>query len=165
LVFAVTAVAANLLTARYGLIPVGLGLTATAGTWAAGLTLLTRDWVHHTAGRPAVLACIAAGCLASAALAGGRLAVASGAAFALSELADLIVYQRLYRRGWILAALASNTVGAPVDTIVFLGLAGFPIWTAVPGQVWVKTVATIVPLAAVAAVRALLRHRLRPPRP
>jgi uncharacterized PurR-regulated membrane protein YhhQ (DUF165 family) len=112
-----------------------------------------------------VLACIATGCLASAVLAGGRLALASGAAFALSELADLIIYQRLCRHGWILAALASNTVGAPVDTSVFLGLAGFPIWVAVPGQLWVKAAATIVPLAVVTAVRALLRHRLRPPRP
>ena len=93
--FVATVVAANALTATFGLIPVGFGLTATAGTFAAGLTLLARDWVHHTAGRAAVLACIAAGALLSAGLAGPRLALASAAAFGLSELADLLVYQRL----------------------------------------------------------------------
>jgi uncharacterized PurR-regulated membrane protein YhhQ (DUF165 family) len=161
--FVATVVAANALTAAYGLIPVGLGMTAAAGTAAAGLSLLTRDWVHHTSGRTVVLICIGAGAVASAALAGPRLAIASAAAFALSELADLLVYQRLRDRGWTAAALASNAVGAPVDTVLFLAVAGFPIWTAVPGQLWVKAVATLVPVTVVAASRALLRHRLRPP--
>ena len=99
----------------------------------------------------------------SAGLAGPRLAVASGAAFAVSELADLLVYQPLRRHGWIPAALASNAVGAPVDTVVFLALAGLPVWAAMPGQLWVKAIATIVPVIAVSVCRALLRHRLRPP--
>jgi uncharacterized PurR-regulated membrane protein YhhQ (DUF165 family) len=98
-------------------------------------------------------------------MAGPQLAFASATAFAVSELADLLVYQPLRRYGFIRAVLASNAVGAPLDTIVFLGLAGFPVWTALPGQLWVKACATAVPLAAVLAARALLRHRLRPPRP
>src|SRR5207237_803196 len=68
------------LTARYGFIPVGLGLTATAGTYAAGFCLLARDWVHDTAGRVAVLAAIAAAGAASAVMAGPRLALASATA-------------------------------------------------------------------------------------
>ena len=161
--FVATVVAANALTATYGLVPVGLGLTATAGTAAAGLSLLTRDWVHHAAGRTMVLLCIGAGAAVSAVLAGPRLAVASAAAFGLSELADLLVYQRLRDRGWITAVVASNAVGAPVDTVLFLAVAGFPIAAAVPGQLWVKAIATLVPVTVVAATRALLRHRLRPP--
>ena len=164
--FVTTVVAANALTAAYGLIPVGWGMTATAGTATAGLSLLTRDWVHHTAGRTIAMICIGVGAVASATLAGPRLAIASAAAFAVSELADLLVYQRLRDHGWIAAALASNAVGAPVDTVLFLALAGLPIWTAVPGQLWVKTLATLATLVAVtvvAASRALLRHRLRPP--
>ncbi|GIJ64577.1 VUT family protein [Virgisporangium aurantiacum] len=170
--FIATVMTANALTATFGLIPVGFGLTATAGTIAAGLTLLARDAVHHLAGRATVAACIAAGALLSAGLAGPRLALASATAFALSEVADLLVYQRLIRRGWITAAVASNTVAAPVDSVVFLGLAGFPIWASLPGQVWIKTAAVAVPLAVVVAVplavvvavRALLRHRVRPRR-
>ncbi len=161
--FVATVVAANALTAAYGLIPVGWGTAAAAGTAAAGLSLLTRDWVHHTAGRTIVMICIGVGAVAGATLASPRLAIASAAAFAVSELADLLVYERLRERGWIAAALASNAVGAPVDTVLFLALAGFPIWTAVPGQLWVKAVATLVPVSVVATSRALLRHRLRPP--
>lgn len=167
--FVATVVAANALTARYGLIPVGFGQTATAGTAAAGLTLLARDAVHHLTGRTAVIACIAAGAAVSAGLAGPRLAVASATAFALSELADMLIYQRLIRHGFISAAFTSNIFAAPVDSIVFLGLAGFPIWAALPGQLLVKTVTvtvtlalTTVPVAALAvAVRAFLRHRFR----
>lgn len=76
-------------------------------------------------------------------LAGPTLAVASAAAFTLSELADLLVYQPLRRRGFLRAVLASNTVGAPLDTIVFLTLGGFPVWSALPGQLWVKAWATL----------------------
>ncbi len=162
-VFAAAVAAANALTARYGFIPVGLGLTATAGTYAAGFCLLARDWVHDSAGRVAVLAAIGAAGAASAVMAGPRLAAASAAAFVLSELADLVVYQPLRRRGWLRAVIASNAVGAPVDTVLFLALAGFPIWAAVPGQLLAKATATAIPVAVVLAVRALLRHRVRAP--
>lgn len=162
-VFAAAVAAANALTARYGFIPVGLGLSATAGTYAAGLCLLARDWVHDTAGRTAVLAAISAAGIASAVMAGPRLALASATAFVLSELADLLVYQPLRRRGWVRAVIASNTVGAPVDTILFLALAGFPIWAAVPGQLLAKATATAIPITLVLAIRAVLRHRLRTP--
>lgn len=154
-------VAANVLTATYGLIPVGLGLMATAGTWAAGLVLLARDWVHDTAGRWAVLACIAAGAALSWAMINPALALASGAAFAISELADLAVYTPLRKRGWAKAAVASNLVGSAADTVVFLTLAGFPIWQAMPGQMLAKTTATAVVVGLVVVGRALLRNRVR----
>ena len=91
------------------------------------------------------------------------VALASATAFVLSELADLIVYQPLRRRGWLRAVIASNAVGAPVDTVLFLALAGFPIWAAVPGQLLAKATATAIPVAVVLATRALLRHRVRAP--
>lgn len=156
------AVAANVLTAHYGLIPIGLGLMATAGTWAAGLTLLARDVVHDLAGRWAVVACVAVGAVLSAALTDPRLAVASGVAFAISELADLAVYTPMRRKGWARAAVASNLVGSLVDTLAFLSLAGFPIWQALPGQMFAKTTATLVVVAPVVVARAVLRDRVRP---
>jgi len=163
--FLAAAVAANLATDRFGLIPVGFGLTATAGTFAAGLVLLLRDLVHDLAGRAAVYLCIAAGALLSAATAGTRLAVASGVAFAVSELADLLVYQPLRRRTWAGAVLASNTAGALVDTTLFLALAGYPIAAALPGQLWVKTATTLTAVVSVVVARAVLRHRVRPEGP
>jgi hypothetical protein len=160
--FLACVVAANVLTARYGLVPVGLGLTATAGTWAAGLVLLARDAVHDYAGRLGVAGCVVAGAALSAVLAGPQLALASGAAFAVAELADWAVYSPLRRRGWARAALASGLVGSVVDTVLFLGLAGFPIWTAMPGQMLAKTAVTVAVVASVVVARAVLRDRLRP---
>lgn len=163
--FITTAVAANTLTAHYGLIGVGFGLTATAGTWAAGLILTLRDLLHDLWGRTTVYAAILAAALASAGTAGPQLALASGIAFALSELADLTVYTPLRRHGWARAVLASNIVGATVDSLAFLTLAGFAVTAALPGQLLAKTTTTIAVVLPVLATRALLRHRLRPPRP
>ncbi|WP_212825307.1 VUT family protein [Polymorphospora rubra] len=163
--FVSLAVVANLATARWGLIPVGLGLHATAGTWAAGLVLLARDWVHEHWNRAGLFAAILAGTLACAGTAGPRLAVASGIAFAIAELVDLAVYQPLRRRGWIRAATASNAAGALVDTVIFLAIAGIPVATAIGGQLFAKMTATLAVIGAVVACRALLRHRVRPRRP
>lgn len=155
-----TIVAANYLTATYGLVPIGFGLMVTAGTVAAGASLLARDVVQDTAGRRAVLACIVAGALLSWALTTPALALASGVAFLLAEGADLAVYTPLRRRGWARAVLASNTAGAIVDTFVFLTLAGFPLTVGVVvGQLVGKLVwATLLPVAVVVAGRYLLRR-------
>jgi uncharacterized PurR-regulated membrane protein YhhQ (DUF165 family) len=156
--------AANLTTAHFGLIPVGLGLVTTAGTYFAGLVLALRDLVHDLAGRVAVYGCIAVGALASATTAGPRLAIASGVAFAVSETVDLLVYTPLRRRGWIRAVLASNAAGAIVDTLLFLHLAGFAVTSAVvAGQLTAKATATIAFLLLAVGTRALLRHRLQRP--
>ena len=157
--------AANWLTAHYGMVDVGLGLVTTAGTFAAGAALLLRDTVQDTLGRRWVLAGIAAGAALTAATS-PVLAVASTTAFLAAELADMGVYTPLRRRGWARAVLASNTVGAIVDTLLFLFLAGFPITVAtVGGQLVGKLAwATLLPVLAVVTVRrwrrALPRHTI-----
>jgi uncharacterized PurR-regulated membrane protein YhhQ (DUF165 family) len=149
---------ANYLTTRYGMIPVGPGITATAGTFAAGAALLMRDAVQDTLGRAWVLAGIAAGAILTAATS-PTLAIASTAAFLAAEGADMAVYTPLRARGWARAVLASNVVGALLDTFLFLLLAGFPITAAaVSGQLAGKVVwATLLPVAVVLAVRQV-RH-------
>lgn len=154
-------VAANWLTSAYGLIPVGMGLVATAGTWAAGLVFLARDAVQDTAGRGATLACIAVGAALSGILTTPQLAAASATAFAASEIVDLAIYTPLRRRGWARAAVASNIGGSIIDTLIFLAIAGFPIWQAMPGQMFAKTTATLAVVIPVVVGRALLRHRIR----
>lgn len=150
-------VAANWTTNRYGFWPVLPGLTATAGTVFAGLALLLRDVVQDTAGRRWVLAGIAVGGAVSAAF-NPALAIASAVAFTVSELADMAVYTPLRRRGWARAVLASNTVGAVLDTVLFLWLAGFPIWANMPGQIAGKLLwATLLPIVAVTAWRRWAR--------
>jgi len=153
-------VLANWATTHYGLIPAGFGLMVTAGTYAAGLALAARDILHETCGVRWVLATIAAGCALSLALGDGRIALASTAAFALAELLDLAVYAPLRRRNWTGAVAASNAVGAAVDTLVFLTVAGFPLTPQlIGGQVLVKAVwVTAAFLAAAAVVRFAIRR-------
>lgn len=156
-----TIVAANWLTTRYGLIPVGFGLITTAGTYAAGAALLLRDVVQDACGWRWVLAGIAAGA-ALTAVTSPALAVASTVAFLLAELLDMAVYTPLRDRGWARAALASGVVGAIVDTYAFLALAGFPVTAqTVGGQLVGKTLwATLLPVLAAVAVRRARRGRV-----
>jgi uncharacterized PurR-regulated membrane protein YhhQ (DUF165 family) len=154
-------VLANWLTARYGFVPIGFGLVATAGTYAAGFAFVARDAVQDAAGQIATLGALLAGCAVSWYVATPALALASAAAFGLSELADMAIYTPLRRRGYVRAALASNLVGTVVDTLAFLYLAGFGITTlVVAGQLVGKAYATIAVIASVGVGRALLRHRL-----
>lgn len=147
-------VAANWLTAKYGFVPVGLGLAATAGTYAAGLAFVARDAVQDTAGRTAALLALACGGVLSWFLATPALAIASTVAFAVSELADMVIYTPLRKRGYIRAALASNLVGSVVDTLLFLWLAGFGLAAAiVGGQLVGKTWMTAAAVALVLAIR------------
>lgn len=163
--YVVSIAAANYLTAWFGLVPAGFGLLVTAGTYAAGLALGARDVVQRVAGIRAVLACILTGCVLSWLLAGPRLAIASTAAFLLSELLDLTVYTPLRRRSFALAVLMSNAAGAVVDTLLFLHLAGFPLTAAsVGGQLLVKVGWLTVGLVLLAEVirRALPRPAVDP---
>lgn len=152
-------VAANWLTTRYGMVSVGPGLTVTAGTYAAGAALLLRDTVQDTGGRLLVLAGIATGAALTAVTA-PSLAIASATAFLIAETVDMAVYTPLRNRGWARAVVASNIVGAILDTLVFLTLAGFPVTThSVGGQLVGKVLwATLLPVLAVTAVRRWRRE-------
>lgn len=153
--FVVAIVLANYVTTRYGFIGVGVGLTATAGTYFAGLALGLRDVLHETLGRWGVVVVILVGAVVSFAVADARIALASAVAVLLSELADMAVYSPLRKRAWAAAVLLSNTVGAFVDTVVFLWIAGFFAWSAVSGQMVGKVVwATLIPLGLIYAVRS-----------
>jgi uncharacterized PurR-regulated membrane protein YhhQ (DUF165 family) len=154
-------VAANLLTSRLGLVPAGFGLLVTAGTYAAGLSLALRDLLHREGGPRWVLAAVAAGVVLSAVFGSGRIALASAVAFGFGELADTAVYLPLRRRGWRRAVAGSNAVGAVVDTVLFLTIAGLPVTAAtVGGQVLVKAlwVTALALIAGEVAVRALRRQ-------
>lgn len=165
--FLVCIAAANLLTTYVGLVPVGFGYTATAGTALAGLTFVVRDSVQDRHGRSTALGAIVLGAFLSAVCAlilgsgaGLRIAAASGIAFLVSESLDQAIYSPLRRRGYVRAAVASNVAGAIVDTFLFLSLAGFGIaggaWI---GQVAVKLLVTAVAVAAVVVAR---RRAVRP---
>lgn len=157
--FLATIVAANWLTATFGLVPIGFGLAVTAGTFAAGAALIARDWLQTTGGRVATLLAILLGCALSYLVAGPALAAASALAFLASELVDMAVFTRLRDRSLPAAVLLSSLAAAPVDTVLFLWLAGFGVtWQAVLGQLLVKT-------ALAGIVAAVLAARRREPVP
>lgn len=139
-VYVASIAAANWLTATLGLVPIGFGLVVTAGTFAAGAALIARDWVQVTSGRMWTLAAIGVGAALSAWTATPAIAIASGVAFLVSELVDFGVFTPLRGRSLPAAVLVSSLVSAPVDTVLFLYLAGFGVtWQAVAGQLIVKT--------------------------
>jgi hypothetical protein len=155
-------VAANYVTTEYGLIPVGFGLMATAGTYFAGLTFVLRDSVQDAYGKPVTLGLIVIGAGLSYFVSDPFIALASGVAFAASEAADLIVYTPLRRRGYIRAATASNIVGAFVDTLLFLWIAGFGIaGNVVAGQMVGKLTVTLAVVLLVGGARVVLRQPVR----
>ena len=151
--FIICILLANYVTTEYGMVPVGFGLVATAGTYFAGLTFVLRDSVQDGFGKYAALGLIMAGAGLSFIVADPFIALASGVAFLAAETADLLIYTPLRRRGYLRAAVASNVVGAVVDTVLFLWIAGFPIADALAGQIVGKVAVTVAVVALVLAVR------------
>lgn len=152
-----TVFAANWAIEHYGTVPVGFGLVAPAAVYFVGVAFTLREAVHETLGRGAVLVAIAIGAACSA-LVSPAFALASGVAFAVSELADLVVYERIRRRSRWLGVAASNTVGLVVDSIVFLWLA-FGNFDFLAGQIVGKGWMTVLALAVLAlGARVLPRH-------
>lgn len=142
----------NLLIQWLGIIDFAPGratLEAPAAVLAVGLALVARDVLHEVAGFAWVIVSILIGTTLSAVLTDNtRVAVASGAAFLLSELLDLGIYERLRGRGWAPAALVSSYAGAVLDSIVFLAIA-YGSMHFLPGQWLGKAVAiTVVVLVA-----------------
>lgn len=117
-----TIFAANWAIERYGLAPVGFGLSAPAGVYFAGVAFTLRDLTQELLGRVWTVAAILAGAALSA-LVSPDFALASGLAFLFSEAADFAVYTPLRERGWLGAVAASNLVGLVIDSVLFLWLA------------------------------------------
>jgi uncharacterized PurR-regulated membrane protein YhhQ (DUF165 family) len=153
--YAISIYAANWLIRNVGialpggthLLPVGFGLMAPSGSYAAGITFVARDVMQRTIGKRWSVLVILPGA-ALTALLDVHLAVASAGAFLFSESVDYLVYTPLQRRGFVRAVVASGLVAALVDSLIFLTLAGIPLNVALPGlllaKVWVMLIATPV---------------------
>lgn len=128
-------------------IPVGFGLMAPSGVLMVGLALVLRDLVQRWLGLGWSLAGVVAGAMLSWFVAPPALALASGAAFLFSELADTAVYTPLAKRRLITAVVASSLVGTAIDSTLFLWLA-FGSVALLPGmvlgKVWMVGAATLV---------------------
>ncbi len=159
--FALTIPAANWLIGNVGttcvaqgpcLIPVAPGLMAPSGVTMVGIALVLRDLVQRRLGAAISALAVVVGSGLSALFAPASLVVASGAAFLLSEFADLAVYTPLARRRLIAAVIASSCAGLIVDSIVFLWLA-FGSLDFVAGQVVGKAWMVVLSIPLVAWLR------------
>jgi queuosine precursor transporter len=130
--FASTIPAANWLIGNWGavcipqgpcLVPVGFGLMAPSGVLMIGLALVLRDWLHELVGWKWAFAAVLFGGALSLVFSPPALAAASTLAFVFAELADTAVYARLRARGRPLAVLASQVVGAFLDSALFVFIA------------------------------------------
>lgn len=153
LLFVGTVYAANWAVNHWGIVPVGFGYRAPAGVFFAGLALTLRDEVHDRLGVLWVLVAILVGAACSW-LVSDRLALASGVAFLVSELCDLLVYAPLRARGLSVAVVASNFVGALVDSWLFLTIA-FGSTAFLAGQVLGKMEMTLLALPVLLTLRRM----------
>ena len=94
---------------------------------AVGLIFVARDFAQRVIGHWVLAAMLVAGVL-SYFLADPFVAYASVAAFAISELADWLVYS-FTKRSFAQRILFSSVLAPPLDTIVFLGIMG---WLSAP---------------------------------
>jgi uncharacterized PurR-regulated membrane protein YhhQ (DUF165 family) len=108
------------------LTPVGFGLYAPSGVWAAALSFPARDVVQRAGGRWLGIAAILAAAGISLAVSDPRIAIASGVTYLCSETCDFLVYTPLQRRWFTPAVVTSGLVAAVVDSVLFLHLAGLP---------------------------------------
>jgi len=157
--YVLTILTANLAITYLGIVPVGFGLMAPAGVYFAGLAFSLRDALQETLGRRWVVVAILLGAAVSAALS-AQLALASGLAFLVSELADFVVYTPLRQRSWLAAVVISNTVGDVIDSALFLWLA-FGSLDFLAGQIVGKFWMTVLTVVIILAWRRVVPRSAR----
>jgi queuosine precursor transporter len=129
------------------------GLHIPAGALFAGLAFTVRDLLQDVVGARTTLLAILLGAALSGLVAEPRIALASAAAFVVSELVDLAVYTPLRRRNQLAAVGLSNAVGLVVDSLLFLPLA-FGSLTYLAGQLFGKAATTVLAVPLLAGARA-----------
>ena len=100
-------------------------------TWAAftyPVSFLVTDLVNRFFGPKAARKVVYAGFAVAVALsvyfATARIAIASGSAFLVAQLLDVLIFDRLRRNPrWWVPPITSSIIGSAVDTVVFFSLA------------------------------------------
>ena len=119
--------------------PVGFGLMASTGVYAAAIAFPARDIVQRSPGRLVGSAAIVIGAAISWFVSSPTLAIASGLTFLVSEAVDFGIFATLWRRGLVRVVIASSLAALVVDSCLFLSLVGIPWSLALMGQVVGKT--------------------------
>lgn len=99
----------------------------TWGAFSYPIAFLVTDLTNRSLGAPAarkvVLIGFALGVALSFGLAPWRIAVASGTAFLVAQLLDIVIFDRLRRAPWWQAPFISSSLASAVDTFLFFSLA------------------------------------------
>lgn len=124
------AVLANWLASRYLVTVPFTGYVAPAGVFCIGAILVLRDWLQQLAGLRYTLLLVPLGGAASYLIgveAGWtslqRIALASVAAFIVSETVEALVFTPIRKRSLTTAVALSATVGNAIDSALFLWIA------------------------------------------
>ncbi len=157
--FAVVVAMANAATFWLGLVPVGFGLSATAGTLGVGLIASCADWLRDLNSRWLVAVATLLSCATA-----GPVGLAWGIAYLIAGVVGSFTWRRLDELGannaLVLAALCLTSL---VDTVVYVWLlAGF-IPVTVPGQMLGKAETVIITAVLYALGRAVWRRLRRRP--
>ena len=79
-----------------------------------------------------------------------RIAIGSGTAFIVAQLLDVQIFDKLRKKKWFFAPLASSMIGSVVDTFLFFSISffgtGIPWFTLALGDLTVKIFVALVML-------------------
>jgi len=79
-----------------------------------------------------------------------RIAIGSGTAFLIAQLLDVQIFDKLRKRKWFVAPLASSFIGSTVDTFLFFSISfyatGIPWFTLSLGDLAVKIFVALIML-------------------
>ena len=79
-----------------------------------------------------------------------RIAIGSGTAFLVAQLADIQIFDNLRKKKWYIAPLTSSVIGSIVDTFLFFSISfyatGVPWFTLSLGDLAVKILITLIML-------------------
>jgi len=79
-----------------------------------------------------------------------RIAIGSGTAFIVAQLLDVQIFDKLKKKKWFIAPLASSMIGSVVDTFLFFSISffgtGIPWFTLALGDLTVKIFVALVML-------------------
>jgi uncharacterized PurR-regulated membrane protein YhhQ (DUF165 family) len=162
LLYVVLIILANVFAALWR-VPLPFGLMVPAGVFFFAPIFTLRDriqvdrgvkWVYLLIAISAILSWFAGAFMGAPLLA--RVAIASVAAFLISETLDTVVFTMLMKRSFTERALASNFFSAFVDSLIFIGIAFGVVWPLILGQWLVKMIiaALMIPLVAPKRKRA-----------
>lgn len=127
-------IASNILV-QYPFAPFGLGELLTWGAFTYPFAFLANDLANRRFGVSAARKVVAAGfvlaILLSIWLATPRIAIASGSAFAVAQLLDIRIFDRLRENAWWKAPLVSTLAGSVIDTLIFFSIAFAPAFSGI----------------------------------